>query len=123
MNILHVTSRKAWIDATRAGQYSAPSLEQDGFIHASTLKQVLPVASRYYKGQSGLLLLEIDPARLTSELKWEPPSGGPLPGVPEGDAFPHIYGPINLDAVIQVVDFEPDENGDFTLPNSLNRGG
>ncbi len=123
MNILHVTSRKAWIDATRAGQYSAPSLEQDGFIHASTLKQVLPVASRYYKGQSGLLLLEIDPARLTSELKWEPPTGGPLPGVPEGDAFPHIYGPINLDAVIQVVDFQPDENGDFTLPNSLNRGG
>ncbi len=123
MNILHVTSRKAWIDATRAGQYSAPSLEQDGFIHASTLKQVLPVASKYYKGQSGLLLLEIDPARLTSELKWEPPTGGPLPGVPEGDAFPHIYGPINLDAVIQVVDFEPDENGDFTLPTSLNRGG
>ncbi len=37
--------------------------------------------------------------------------------------FPHIYGPINLDAVIQVLDFEPDENGDFTLPTSLNRGG
>ena len=123
MNILHVTSRKAWIDATRAGQYSAPSLAEDGFIHASTLKQVLPVAARFYKGQTGLLLLEIDPARLTSELKWEPPTGGPLPGVPERDAFPHIYGPINLDAVIQVLDFEADENGDFSLPSSLNRGG
>ena len=75
------------------------------------------------RDRADLLLLEIDPARLTSELKWEPPTGGPLPGVPEGDAFPHIYGPINLDAVIQVVDFELDENGDFTLPTSLNRGG
>ncbi len=54
MNIIHITTRKAWIDATRAGQYSAPSLEQDGFIHASTLKQVLPVAAKYYKGQPGL---------------------------------------------------------------------
>jgi uncharacterized protein (DUF952 family) len=123
MNILHVTSRKAWIDATRAGRYTAPSLESEGFIHGSTIKQVLPVASKYYQGQTGLVLLEIDPKRLTSELKWEPPSGGALPGVPEGDAFPHIYGPINLDAVLQVLDFEPGPNGEFSLPASLNPGG
>src|SRR5512140_1227582 len=123
MNILHVTSRKAWIDATRAGQYSAPSLASEGFIHGSTLKQVLPVAAKYYKGQSGLVLLEIDPKRLTSEVKWEPPTGGSLPGVPEGDAFPHIYGPINLDAVLQVVDFEPGPDGEFSLPASLSSGG
>ena len=123
MNILHITTRKAWIDATRAGQYSPPSLEAEGFIHASTLKQVLPVAAQYYKGQSGLVLLEIDPKRLAPELKWEPPTGGPLPGVPEGDAFPHIYGPINLDAVVQVLDMEPDASGEFSLPGSLNSGG
>lgn len=123
MNIVHVTTRKAWIEATRAGQYTVPSLQTDGFIHASTTKQVLPVAAKFYKGLSGLILLEIDPKRLTSELKWEPPTGGPLPGVPEGDAFPHIYGPINLDAVVQVLDFEPDANGDFHLPASLGPGG
>jgi uncharacterized protein (DUF952 family) len=123
MNIIHITSRKAWIDATRLGAFSAPSLETEGFIHGSTLKQVLPVAAKYYKGQTGLVLLEIDPKRLTSELKWEPPTGGPLPGVPEGDTFPHIYGPINLDAVIQALDFEPNANGDFFLPASLNPGG
>lgn len=123
MNIVHITTRKAWIDATRAGQYSAPSLGEEGFIHGSTIKQVLPVASKYYKGQGGLVLLEIDPKRLSSELKWEPPTGGPLPGVPEEDAFPHIYGPINLDAVVQVLDFDPDPNGEFSLPASLNPGG
>ncbi len=124
MNILHITSRKEWIAATRAGAYSAPSLATDGFIHGSTVKQVVPVAEKYYKGQTGLVLLEIDPKRLTSELKWEPPSGGgPPPGVPEGDAVPHIYGPINLDAVVQVLEFEPGRNGEFSLPTSLDRGG
>jgi uncharacterized protein (DUF952 family) len=123
MNIIHITSRKAWIDATRAGQYSAPSLEAEGFIHASTFKQTLPVAAKFYKGQSGLVLLEIDPKRLGPELKWEPPTGGPPPGVPQDDAFPHIYGPINLDAVVQVLDLESDANGDFVLPPSLNTGG
>jgi uncharacterized protein (DUF952 family) len=122
MNVLHITTRKAWIDATRAAAYSAPSLEDEGFIHASTLKQVLPVAARFYRGQTGLVLLEIDPARLSSDLKWEPPTGGPLPGVPERDAFPHIYGPINLDAIVQVLDFEADANGDFSLPPALTAG-
>ena len=120
MNILHITTRKAWIEATRTGAYSAPSLETEGFIHGSTLKQLLPVAGKFYRGQTGLVVLEIDPARLSSELKWEPPSGGgPPPGVPEGEAFPHVYGPINLDAVIQVLDLEADHNGDFSLPPAL----
>ncbi len=123
MNLVHITTRKAWIDATRLGQYSAPSLETEGFIHASTISQVLPVASRFYKGQTGLVLLEIDPKRLACQLKWEAPVGATPPGVPEGDAFPHIYGPINLDAVLQVLDFEPRENGEFSLPSSLSPGG
>ena len=118
-----MTTRKQWIEATRLGEYSVPSLQTDGFIHASTISQVLPVAAKFYKGLSGLILLEIDPKRLNSEVKWEPPTGGPPPGVPEGDAFPHIYGPVNLDAVTQVVDFDPDENGEFHLPASLNPGG
>ena len=123
MNILHVTTRKQWIEATRLGEYSVPSLQTDGFIHASTISQVLPVAAKFYQGLTGLILLEIDPKRLKSELKWEPPTGGPLPGVPEGDAFPHIYGPVNLDAVVQVADFEPNEKGEFHLPSSLSTGG
>jgi uncharacterized protein (DUF952 family) len=124
MNILHITSHKAWIEATRAGQYSHPSLETEGFIHGSTITQVLPVAAKFYKGQPGLVLLEIDPKRLASELRWESPTGGgPPEGVPEGEAFPHIYGPINLDAVLQVVDLEPDKDGNFTLPPSLSPGG
>jgi uncharacterized protein (DUF952 family) len=118
--IFHITSRKAWDEAQGLGDYRAESLAVEGFIHCSTSSQVLPVAENFYKGQHGLVLLAIEPTLLSSEMKWEPPFGGsPPPGVPEGDMFPHIYGPINLDAVAQVLDFEPDANSEFQIPEIL----
>lgn len=115
--IFHITSRKAWDEAQGRGDYRTESLATEGFIHCSTVSQVLPVAESFYKGQHGLVLLAIEPTLLSSDLKWEPPSGGsPPPGVPNGNPFPHIYGPINLDAVAQVLDFEPDANGRFQMP-------
>jgi len=118
--IYHVTSRSAWSEARQSGEYRAKSLESEGFIHCSTGHQVLPVVEKYYRGQPGLLLLKIDPARLSSELKWEPPSGGtPPPGVPEGDLFPHVYGPINLDAVVKAFDLESNPDGNYNLPIDL----
>jgi uncharacterized protein (DUF952 family) len=118
--IYHITSRSAWSEARQSGEYRAESLETEGFIHCSTKAQVLPVVEKYYRGQPGLLLLTIDPALLSSDLKWEPPSGGaPPPGVPEGDLFPHIYGPLNLDAVVKAVDLESNPDGNYNLPIEL----
>ena len=115
--IFHITSYEAWSEAEMNGEYLAESLKTEGFIHCSTLAQVLPVAENFYKGQTGLVLLVIEPALLSSDLKWEPPSGGTPPlGVPAGDQFPHIYGPINLNAVRKVVDFDPNPDGSRTLP-------
>ncbi len=138
--ILHITSRTAWLEARAKGEYAAPSLASEGFIHCSTAAQVLPVAGKFYRGQTGLVLLVIDPARLASDLRWEAPfDGAPPPGVPSinspfvprtpaarrcetagqapaEDAFPHIYGPLNLEAVVQVIDFEPATDGRFVLP-------
>lgn len=119
MKLLHITARADWMAAARLGQYAAPNLAAEGFIHCSTGKQALAVATKYYRGQRGLVLLVIDPARLDPMLKWELPSDGTLPGVPAGELFPHIYGPLNVDAVVQILDFEPDLNGEFTLPASL----
>ena len=115
--IYHITSRRAWQESQQRGEHRADSLESEGFIHCSTKTQVLPVTQKYYKGQSDILLLQIDPSRLTSELRWEPPSGGaPPPGVPEGELFPHIYGTINLDAVVKVYDLESNPDSSYKLP-------
>jgi uncharacterized protein (DUF952 family) len=115
--IYHISSRQAWDEAQQRGDYRADSLESEGFIHCSTKTQVLPVAEKYYKGQQGLVLFVVNPALLSSELRWEPPSGGAPPqGVPEGELFPHIYGPINLDAIVSVYDLEANPNGNYKLP-------
>ena len=115
--IYHLTSRQAWREAQQRGEYRAESLESEGFIHCSTQSQILPVAELYFKGQENIVLLQIDPARLSSELRWEPPSGGaPPPGVPEGDLFPHVYGPINLAAIVKVYDLESSSDGSYKTP-------
>ena len=115
--ILHATSRAAWSAAQSQGQYSADSLAGQGFIHCSRKEQILRVANTFYAGQSGLVLLVIDPARLASELRWEP--GTDL----ATELFPHVYGPINLDAVLQAIDFAPGPDGKFHLPDPLEFAG
>ncbi len=111
--ILHVTSRTAWSAAQKSRQYVTDSLERQGFIHCSRVSQILRVANFYFSGQHGLMILVIDPARLIPELRWE--LGVDL----ETELFPHIYGPITLDAVVDIFDFEPDAAGKFNLPKSL----
>jgi len=117
--ILHITSKKEWLEAQQRGEYVAPSLKSEGFIHCSTEKQVLHVANAFYRGQNDLVLLKLDEARLKPELKWEPPAGPPAPGHSSSDLFPHIFGPINLTAVASVLDFEPDSAGMFILPSLI----
>lgn len=115
--IYHITSRSAWNEARERGDYRAESLETEGFIHCSTEEQVLPVAHKYFEGQNDLVLLVIESALLEPDLKWEPPAeGAPPPGVPEGDLFPHIYGPINLDAIVKVFDIESSPDQKFSFP-------
>jgi uncharacterized protein (DUF952 family) len=91
--IYHLTTKQEWLDAQRKGQYEAPSLAAEGFIHASEERQVSGVLERYFQGQTGLVKLSIETERLTSPLyyDWSPSLE---------DTFPHIYGPINLDAVV-----------------------
>src|SRR5690348_4881922 len=91
--ILHITTDTAWADARRDGQLVTPSLAEEGFIHCSTHAQVEATANRIFRGSGDLLLLELDPAKLTALLKWERATD-------VGDEFPHIYGPLNLDAVV-----------------------
>ena len=98
--ILHLADRAAWESAHAAGTPYTMStrdltLEEEGFIHCSTdLAQVSGVLDRFYRGlEDTLVLLVIDPSRLSAEVRYEPSAG---------ELFPHIYGPIDLEAVIEV---------------------
>jgi uncharacterized protein (DUF952 family) len=93
--IYHITTRTEWEAAQEMGRYEAASLATEGFIHLSTERQVAGVLDRYYKGVQGLVRLTVDPEKLAHELRWEM-----APSVNE--EFPHVYGPINLDAVTAV---------------------
>ena len=92
--IYHVCRKTEWELALRKGFYETGSLATEGFIHNSTLQQVEGVLQRYYKNETGLVLLHIDETLLTSNLRYEL-----APSVNE--LFPHIFGPINLEAVIK----------------------
>lgn len=93
--IYHVVSATNWQKAVQQGFYEADSLPIEGFIHTSKAEQVKGVLERYYQGQNNLILLHIDETKLISSLKFEL-----APSINE--EFPHIYGRLNLDAVIKV---------------------
>ena len=116
MTILHIATRESWEEAVKAGKYTAPSLDTQGFIHCSLPEQVIPVADFIFRGQRGLVLLFINEARLTASVKYENLEGGQK-------LFPHVYGPVNLDAVVEVVDFPPLPDGTFALPPELGEAG
>ncbi|MEM1098360.1 MAG: DUF952 domain-containing protein [Planctomycetota bacterium] len=110
--ILHITTRDAWNQARASGSYEAPSLATEGFIHLSTPSQVVEVANRLFVGQTDLVLLCVDRSRVTHDIRDENCEGG-------SEMYPHVYGPLNLDAVIDVVAFLPETNGRFHLPDGL----
>src|SRR5262249_57075746 len=84
-----------WRAAERAGVFRGSEVDRrDGFIHFSNAAQVVEAAEIHFAGQSGLLLLRIDSAKLGDRLKWEPSRGGAL--------FPHLYGDLDLTAVMLV---------------------
>ena len=93
--IYHVTIAAEWQTAQEQGFYQAPSLALEGFIHCSEAGQVAGVLQRYFRGKTGLVKLTIDTEKLTSRLQYDL-----APSINE--AFPHVYGPINLDAVVAV---------------------
>ncbi len=107
-HIYHIAAGEDWEAARADGLYAADSLSAEGFIHLSTRAQLLWVAERFYRGRAGLVLLAVDPARLAAELRYETSE--------PGQRFPHLYGPLNLDAVVAVYPFAPEPDGSFHLP-------
>ncbi|CAN5370633.1 DUF952 domain-containing protein [soil metagenome] len=91
MLIYHIVLPDAWA-AFDGDLYEAASLADEGFIHCSFAGQLDGVIGRYYSGADRIVVLEIDPEKLTSKLINEPSTND--------EVYPHIYGPINRDAIV-----------------------
>ncbi len=93
MNIFHITEQSTWQEAKHNAFYEGDTLSVDGFIHCCLFEQIEDVLLNWFKGKHDVVILEIDPEILLSPVKYENLEGGL-------EMFPHVYGPINLDAVI-----------------------
>jgi len=110
--IYHICRREEWEAARKTGRYPGSSQDKaDGFIHFSDGAQVKASAAKHRAGQSGLVLLAVDDARLGPALKWEASRGGAL--------FPHLYGSLPIEAVLSAQDLPLGRDGLHVFPLGL----
>ncbi len=105
--IYHICQIEDWRAAQKQGKYAPPSVETDGFIHFSRAEQVEKVINTFYKDLPHLVLLHTEIDKIVPELKWEES---------DGEIFPHIYGPLNLDAVVHIEVLLPGTSGLYIYP-------
>jgi uncharacterized protein (DUF952 family) len=111
--IYHIATSADWERALDDGEYTRSTVDrtlaEEGFIHASQASQVARTANKFYRGIPGdLVLLVIDEEQLRAEVRYEDVPGADLP-------FPHIYGPLNADAVLEARPFAAGPDGTFTF--------
>lgn len=94
MTIYHIVLPEVWAQFNEKDFYEAESLQTEGFIHCSFAEQIDGVLQRYYKGVEKVLLLTIEPEKLTSKLVNEPSTNNEI--------YPHIYGQINREAIVEI---------------------
>lgn len=102
--IYHIATRTEWESQAGAPTYAPSRYERDGFIHCSEQQQLEPVAGYNFRGQRDLVLLELMPTKLDPETRYE--QGG-------REKYPHIYGPINKDAVSRTIVVGCNDDGLF----------
>ena len=105
--IYHMVPAAVWAAVSNEPEYRADSLAIEGFIHCTVgERNLIEVAERFYRDIPGeWLVLVVDPARIRSEVRWSVQ--------PDGLAYPHIHGPLNLDAVTEIRPFPRDAEGRF----------
>ena len=107
--IYRIAATRDWEAAQASGYFASADLAAEGFMHCCTAQQIAAVANRYYQGQEGLVLLEIDETQVHVPLQWEDSTNA-------GERFPHVYGHISRAAFVRCLAFKPDLNGRFSCP-------
>ncbi len=106
--IYHLVTQIDWRTHQAGNLYTPSSVSREGFIHCSTRDQLEHTMAKYFKDRSGLLIVAINPLKVKSEIKYEPPTppaGNNVETMAGGETaglFPHIYGSLNIDAVVKL---------------------
>jgi uncharacterized protein (DUF952 family) len=106
--VYKILSTEEWRRAEEAGAFAGSAVDRaDGYIHFSTAEQAPETAAKWFAGRDDLTLAAVDAAALAPRLRWEPSRGGAL--------FPHLYGPLPLNAVLwsRPLPLKPDGRHDF----------
>lgn len=101
-----LSSQDEYQQALQSGQLLRDSITTEGFIHACPKNQLNRVANKFYKNTHKPLLLTVEKEKISSTVKYEPAKGG---------LYPHIYGPLNINAVIKAEPISTNANGEFEL--------
>jgi uncharacterized protein (DUF952 family) len=107
--LFHIVSRDRWAEVVDS--YRPDSLLTEGFVHCSYAQQVAGTADRHYRLADDLVVLELDPGRMTAEIRVEDDTG-------TGQAYPHIYGPIPRQAVVAVHELGRDASGHYLFSSA-----
>ncbi len=110
--IFHIVNQKDWEKISDEMFYRPDSLIKEGFIHCSTLEKIPQVLSNFFMGQKDLILISINESKVFSDIIWEDLYGHDF-------EFPHIYGELNLDAVIKITLLKTDNDGRFIIPQDI----
>ncbi|HKK46185.1 MAG TPA: DUF952 domain-containing protein [Balneolaceae bacterium] len=106
--LFHITTREEWKTHQNQGNYEPESLTSEGFIHCSTGSQLQETANRLFAGTNKILLLVIDVSTMRESVKYEEDSD-------TGNKFPHIYGPLHTNAIIDKIDIKAEDDGSFDI--------
>lgn len=106
--IFHVTTEEYFQDHKVNNRYQPESLDSKGFIHCSKGTQIEATANRIFPDRDEILLLIIDISTLSSDVKYDMDEQ-------TGEKYPHIYGPLNIDAIMDKLTIYAEDNGDFNI--------
>ena len=107
--IYKICPASTWREAERQGDYRGSADDaRDGYIHFSTATQVAETARKFFAGQTGLFLIEVDVDALGPALRWERSRNDEL--------FPHLYGELDLGAVLSVTNLNMRSDGGHDVP-------
>lgn len=107
--LFHILSAQTWQRALDLGSYAPASLTAEGFVHLSYASQVERVANNLYRDQDGMVVVALDPARLSADVRDEDSYAA-------GELFPHLFGPVPTRAATAIHCLVRDDRGDYWCP-------